>query len=316
MDINMRLIYISIIVLFILSACTPQVPNTSTPAPIVPPLDEPPPTPNASIPNFDHIVIIPFENKEFDSVIGSMDAPYMNQLAEEYTLLTEYYAITHPSLPNYVALIGGDTYGYAETCKNCPVDAVNLADLIEQSGRTWKSYQESMLLHCWVSDPTDQYVSKHNPFMYYASILNDKERCREHVVDLDDLYEDDTLPNFIFITPNMCNIGHDCTLTEADAWLKDFLPPLERKLQAESEDYIIVITFDEGETDASCCGLPEPAGGRVATILISPRVKRGFEDATPYTAYSLLRTISEAWGLPLLGHAADATNVPILAPWE
>lgn len=316
----MRKLFLPIIVLaVILTACIPQVPNTATPAPIVPPLDEPPPTPNAAIPNFDHIVIIPFENKEYDSVIGNADAPYMNQLAEDHTLLTEYYAITHDSLPNYIAMIGGDTYGYTQTCKNCPVDATNLADLIERSGRTWKSYQESMLFHCWVSDPTDRYVSKHNPFMYFASILNDKKRCRDYVVDIKDLSEDaadGNLPDFIFITPNMCDIGHDCPLSSADAWLKDFLPPLEETLQAQSDNYLIVITWDEGETNASCCGLPAEAGGHIATILISPRAKEGFKDATPYTIYSLLRTISEAWGLPLLGHAADATNVPIVAPWK
>jgi hypothetical protein len=78
----------------------------------------------------------------------------------------------------------------------------------------------------------------------------------------------------------------------------------------------LFVTWDDGNTNDSCCGLPAEAGGHIPTILISPRAKNGFQDATPYTTYSLLRTISEAWGLPLLGHAADATNVPILAPWK
>ena len=139
------------------------------------------------------------------------------------------------------------------------------------------------------------------------------------MIDLEDLHEDaanSALPNFLFITPNMCNIGHDCTLADADTWLGNFLPPLETWLQAESDNYLIIVTWDEGQTNKSCCGLPELAGGRIATILISPRAKSGFKDATPYTTYSLLRTISEAWGLPLLGHAADASNVPIIAPWK
>jgi phosphatidylinositol-3-phosphatase len=316
----MRALYIFLVVfLAAITACSTQQPNTATPAPIVPPLSEPPPTPNAAIPNFDHIAIVIFENTEYDSVIGSAEAPVINQLAEENTLLTEFYAVTHPSLPNYVALIGGDTYGYTETCKNCPVTATNLADLIERSGRTWRSYQENMPYHCSMWDPTDRYAPKHNPFLYYSSVLNDTERCRTHVVDLDDLEEDaaeGTLPNFLFITPNMCNIGHDCPLGSADIWLGDFLPALEKSLQAQGDNYLIVVTWDEGETKKSCCGLPDKAGGRIATILISPRAKNGYQDATPYTTYSLLRTISEAWGLPLLGHAADAGNVPILASWE
>lgn len=317
---NMRRFYVFFILLIVaLTGCTPQQPNTATPAPIIPPLSEPAPTPNPAIPNFDHIAIVIFENKEFESVIGNVEAPNINRLAEENTLLTEYYAITHPSLPNYIALIGGDTYGYTETCKNCPVTATNLADLIERSDRTWKTYQENMPWHCSMTDPFNQYVLKHNPFLYYSSILNDKERCSKHVVDMDDLEEDASegnLPNFIFVTPNVCSDGHDCPLATADTWLGEFMPSLIEPLQKESDNYLIVITWDEGETNKSCCGLPPEAGGRIATILVSPQAKSGYQDSTPYTAYSLLRTISEGWGLPLLGHAGDDANVPIIAPWN
>jgi hypothetical protein len=247
-----------------LTACLAQQPNMATPAPIVPPLSAPAPTPNPAIPNFDHIAIIVFENKEFESVIGSPAAPNINRMADENTVLTKFYAITHPSLPNYIALTGGDTYGYTETCKNCPVNATNIADLIESSGRTWKAYQESMPRHCSMWEPSSQYVVKHNPFLYYASILNDRERCSRHVVDWEDYQEDvreNSLPNFIFITPNICSSGHDCPLKTADKWLGDTLPPLENSLQAESDNYLIVVTWDEGETTKSCCGLPEEAGG-------------------------------------------------------
>jgi hypothetical protein len=318
--ISMRLFQACFIIcILLLTGCTAQNPNMATPAPIVPPLSAPPPTPNPNIPDFDHIVVIIFENMEFESVIGSPEAPNMNRLANENTLLTEYYAITHPSLPNYIALIGGDTYGYTENCKNCPVTATNLADLIERSGRTWKTYQESMLWHCSMSDPFKKYVLRHNPFLFFSSILNDKKRCAEHVVDWDDLEEDASdgnLPNFIFITPNICSSGHDCSLEASDTWLGELMPSLIPPLQKESDDYLVVITWDEGTTNKSCCGLPQEAGGKIATILVSPKARSGFQDSTPYTAYSLLRTISESWGLPLLGHAADESNVPILAPWK
>jgi hypothetical protein len=78
---------------------------------------------------------------------------------------------------------------------------------------------------------------------------------------------------------------------------------------------LIVLTWDEGQGEHSCCGL-STGGGRIATVLISPLAKNGFEDVTPYTHYSLLRTISEAWGLPLVGHAADAETNLITAPWK
>lgn len=316
----MKKVNLLVLMLFIfMTACSVQHPNTATPAPIVPPLSEPAPTPNAAIPYFDHVVVMIFENREYDSVIDNSDAPTINQLAKDNTLLTQFYAPTHPSLPNYIAMIGGDTYGYIETCTNCPVTATNLADLLERNGQTWMTYQESMPSDCAMTDPKGDYVSKHNPFMYFTSILNDKERCNEHVEELPSLADDaaaNKLADFIFITPNLCNSGHDCDIKESDAWLKSTLPPLQEALQRESDNYLIIITWDEGQTKKSCCGLPAEAGGRIATILISPHAKTNFEDNTPYSSYSLLRTISEAWGLPLLGHAADEQTSLILAPWK
>ena len=85
---------------------------------------------------------------------------------------------------------------------------------------------------------------------------------------------------------------------------------------AHSQSFLIILTWDEGDSDASCCGLPEKAGGRIATVLISPQTKNEFEDATPYTLYSLLKTIAEVLGLPYLGHAADENNALIVAPWK
>lgn len=318
----MRTIYVSLMsVILLTTGCSAvfQQPNLSTPAPMVPPLSEPFPAPNPDIPNFDHVVLIIFENKEFENVIGNPEAPTMNQLATENTLLTQFYTITHPSLQNYIALVGGDTYGYTENCKNCPVTATNLADLIELSGRDWKTYQEDMPDECTLYDSKNKYVVRHNPFLYFSSIVNDKERCHDHVEEYYEFKDDiDTgdLPDFIFITPSLCNSGHDCPLQTADTWLSNMLPPLIDAFQKESDNYLVVITWDEGESDKSCCGLMEPAGGRVATILISPQAKSNFQDDTPYTTYSLLRTVSEAWGLPLLGHAADDSNLAIITPWK
>jgi hypothetical protein len=79
---------------------------------------------------------------------------------------------------------------------------------------------------------------------------------------------------------------------------------------------LLVITFDEGDTHASCCGLPASAGGHIATLLISGLVKPGFQDPTPYASYSILKTIEAGWGLPYLGHAADAATALISAPWK
>jgi hypothetical protein len=155
--------------------------------------------------------------------------------------------------------------------------------------------------------------------VYFDPIRLNKERCERSVVPLTDLNADiqaGGLPNFIFITPNLCNDAHDCSLDVADRWLQNLLTPLVPALDRTGQPYLIVLTFDEGQGDHSCCGLPEKAGGRIAVVLISPAAKNGFQDDTPYTHYSLLKTIAESWGLAYLGHAADEGNVLITAPWK
>ena len=291
---------------------TPQ----PTPSPTLSPT--PTPTPKPLIPNFGHIVLILFENKEFGSVIDNSRMPNYNKLAREYTLLTQYYAVTHPSLPNYIALMGGDTFGIDNNCKDFFINEPSLPDLIEASGRTWKTYQEDMPSPCFLGDKGD-YVQKHNPFVYFDPIRLDATRCERSVVPLTALQTDieaDSLPNFLFIKPNLCNDSHDCALDVSDAWLTNLLNQLVPALDATNESYAIFMLFEEGQGNHSCCGLPEEAGGRVPHVIYSPLAKNGFEDDTQYTHYSLLKTISEAWGLPYLGHAAEANHALIIAPWK
>jgi phospholipase C len=324
------------LLLVLLVACTslPVLPTyttaplpsaTLTPMPVLPtatftPVSSPIPTAVSKplVPNFEHIIIIMFENKEFGTVIGNPLMPNYNKLAREYTLLTQHYAVRHPSLPNYIALMGGDTFGIDRNCHDCFIDAPSLPDLIEASGRTWKTYQEDMPEPCYLGD-TDVYVQKHNPFIYFNPIRMDTARCERTIVPLTALQMDietASLPNFIFITPNLCNDAHDCPLDVADAWLTELLGRLIPALDKTGKSYLLVMMFEEGQGTHSCCGLPLEAGGRVPVVFYSPLVKNGFEDSTPYTHYSLLKTISTSWGLPLLGHAADDNNVLITAPWK
>ncbi len=306
---------------------TPTVPaNTGVPPtpggpPTGTPTDEPTPTPTPRplVPEFQHVVTIVFENKEFGTVVANPQMPYFNQLAKSYTLLTQFYAVTHPSLPNYLAMIGGDTFGVTFDCTSCLTDAQTLPDLVEASGRSWKTYQEDMPSPCFAGAESGNYAIKHNPFMYFKPIRLDTARCTRSIVPLTDLPLDlaaRALPNYVFITPNLCNDAHDCDLSVADSWLKTLMIPLQAALDLEGKPYLIVITWDEGQGNHSCCGLPAEAGGRIATILVSSQVKNGFEDPTPYTHYSLLKTIAESWHLQYLGQAADAENVLITAPWK
>lgn len=245
--------------------------------------------------------------------------PNFNRYAEEYTLLNAHYAVTHPSLPNYLTLIGGDTFGVISNCNDCYIDAASLPDLIEASGRTWRTYQERMPSACFLGDAF-KYVQKHNPFIYFTPIRENPERCNHGIVPLTQLDADlvaRALPNFVFITPDLCNSAHDCQTSTADTWLGTVASKLQAYLEADGQPYLMILTWDEGQGNHSCCGLSEEqAGGRIATVLISPQAKSGFQDETPYTHYSILKTISAAWHLPYLAHAADAENVLIVAPWK
>lgn len=305
--------FVAIFTIFsLLGACAPFS---------APPSDQNAATPSTnSVPRLDHVVIITFENKEIQKIIGNPYMPTFNMYARNNALLTQFYAVTHPSLPNYLAMIGGDTFNIKTDCRSCFVNAPSLPDLIEASGRTWKTYQEDMENPCGLGSQDDhEYVQQHNPFVYFNPIRLDKARCQRSVVPLDSLEDDikaGTLPNFIFITPNMCHNAHDCKLIVTDAWLMELLDRLIPALQKESSNYLIVLNWDEGKDNGSCCGLPKAAGGRIAVVLISPLVKNHFQDSTPYTHYSLLKTISKSWDVPYLGYAGQDSTPLILAPWK
>jgi phosphatidylinositol-3-phosphatase len=297
---------------FLFVSCTSQTP------PVINTSEQPSIAEIAAVPRFQHIVLILFENEDFGNVIGNQEMPHFNQLAMENTLLIEYEAIRHPSLPNYIALIGGDTFGIDQDCNDCFIDATSLPDLIEASGRSWKTYQEDMPGPCYLGD-AELYAQKHNPFVYFDPIRLDKERCERSVVPLTELETDiqsGTLPNFIFISPNLCNDAHDCSLDVADQWLGNRIAQLVPALDSTGYPYLIALVFDEGKRDRSILRFFKKTGGRIPTVFISPQGKNAFQDNTPYTHYSLLKTIAESWGLAYLGHAADENTVLITAPWR
>ena len=305
-------------------SATPLSTATFTPVPSPTQTLIPTATPKPPVPNFSHIVVIVMENLEFSSTIGNYrDMPNFNAYAKQYTLLTQFYALSrNGSLLNYIAMIGGQMFDVKDNYYQEVIKAPNLPDQIEQSGRTWRAYEESMPKPCYLQD-TIEYVIHHNPFAYFDDIRNNSTRCQNDMVPLTELDADlqnGTLPNYAFIMPNLCDSAHDwtvdpkCPIKVADSWLGSTVNKL---LDAPvlKENSLIVITWDEGQGSHGCCEM-DVAGGRVATVLISPLAKAGFQDATPYTHYSLLKTIETAWGMPFLGHAADSQMVVIEAPWK
>jgi len=266
------------------------------------------------------VIVVVEENHSIGQIIGSPQAPFLNRLAAKGTLLTSYFAITHPSLPNYIAMVSGGTQGITSDCGGCNVDAPNLADQLEAAGISWKAYMEDLPAPCSDAHTAGAYAKKHNPFMYFASVRDHPGRCAK-VVPLDRLDADlaaGRLPRLVFVTPNLDHDMHgageggdDATLTAtADRWLEG----LYGKLAASSawrDDTRLVVTWDEGAGSerAGCCG-GLATGGKVATMVTGRGVEPGRDDAT-YSHYALLRSIETLFHLPLLGHAADPATATI-----
>ena len=292
--------------LIVLASCSPSRSGTpSTPAPgTLVSYDSPPP-------NFSHIFIIILENKESSRIVDNPAAPYLNRLAAQYGRALNYYGLTHPSLPNYLALIGGDTFGVSSDCLDCFVAGNSLVDQLEAAGRSWKAYMESMPEQpCFVGD-SQKYKQKHNPFIYFDHVRFNPERCRQIVplTQLDADLQSNALPDFVWITPNICNDMHDCGVDIGDNWLKDWVPKILASTAWQNQG-VLFITFDEGESDRGCCTYA--AGGQIDTLVISPLVWSGFTSDVAYDHYSLLRTIEEAWGLPLLRNATCDCSQPMI----
>src|SRR3954471_7063179 len=128
-----------------------------------------------------HVVVIVMENKDFAQVLGSRDAPYTNALARRYAVPTRMYATRHPSLPNYIALIGGATFGITNDCTDCHVAARNLVDLLEEAGVSWRAYMEDMPSACYRGNSSGGYRRRHNPFMYFDDVASSRRRCAKVV---------------------------------------------------------------------------------------------------------------------------------------
>ncbi len=255
-------------------------------------------------------MVVVFENHDYEEIIGSDQAPFLNGLAAGSVSLTGMYATRHPSLPNYLAMTGGSTFGITRNCTVCHVQEKNLVDQLEGAGISWRAYLESMPTPCFTGARFGRYAKKHNPFVYYDRITSDPERCAKVVPlsQLDGDIREGAFPSFAFVTPDLCSDMHDCAVSFGDAFLRTLMARLAPGL---GSDGIVIITFDEDGT-AGCCLLA--AGGHIATVIAGPGAARGVEIAQPADHYSLLRLVEDNWGLPRL-RAAACPCTPTLAGW-
>jgi hypothetical protein len=291
------------------------------------------------------------------------------ELPKQGALLSEYHGTGHLSLDNYISMlsgqapnaitqsdcqiyqefvgaVGGDGQAVGQGCVY-PKEAKTLADQLSEHGLRWRGYMEDMGADPGRENATcahpaigtrdgtqsatekDQYATRHNPFMYFHSIIDDQVNCDKNVVNLSALTGDlrklaDT-PAYSFITPDLCSDGHDETCADPnqkggyegiDEFLTEWVPKIVAS-PAYKKDGLLIITFDEAEDDNSACcdeppgpntpspGIQGPGGGKIGAVLLSPLIKPGITNKTPINHYGYLRSIEDIFGVGHLGYAGQ-----------
>jgi phosphatidylinositol-3-phosphatase len=244
---------------------------------------------------YDHVVWIVMENHSSEQIIGASDAPYINGLAAQYGLAANFYAESHPSLPNYVAMTSGSTQGLSDDDDPTahPLDVPSLFSLLPGGGS--RSLLESMPSNCYRSN-AGEYAVKHNPQAYYTNLGGD---CSTYNVPLGD--PPDLSARFTFITPNLIHDMHDGTVADGDTWLSTFMPKVLTSAEYSAGLTAVFLTWDEDDLSSD---------NHIPTLVIAPSVAPGTRVIDRLDHYAMLRATQEMLGVsPLLGAAATAADL-------
>jgi phospholipase C len=236
------------------------------------------------------VFVIVMENHDYAQALTGR---YTAALAARYTSAIDYHGVSHPSLPNYLALTSGSTWGIADDGYH-RLPSGGLGKQLTSAGVAWRAYMEGMTRGCFNSPYP--YALKHNPFAYYGSA------CPSQVVPFTQFAADmkGNVPRFVWITPGMCHDGHDCSTAVADEWLSQTVPKI-LATSAWQDDGVLLITWDEGEDSAN----------HVLTLVIQPDAAAR-TSRQPYNHYSTLATIEDRLGVPRLGQAVHAQSMSAL----
>ncbi len=249
---------------------------------------------------FGHVFVVTEENHDYASVIGSSAMPYLNSLAQQYGLATQYYANTHPSIGNYFMLATGQIITNDDSYATI-VTADNVVRRLLAAGHTWKSYAEDLPSVGYTGPDVGGYARKHNVFALLSDVANDSVQ-RRNLVPFTQFATDlanDALPDYANIVPNLCNDAHDCSLATADTWLQNNIAPLLASATFQ-RDGLLLITFDEAGSDNT------HGGGRIAWIVVSPKATAQYQSTALYQHQSSLRLTLEALGMTQFPGAAAA----------
>jgi hypothetical protein len=283
---------------FALAGCVGQVAKTP-----------PPPSP-AQNARFGHVFIVVEENHNYSDVVANSSAPYLNSLANQYGLASNYFANAHPSIPDYFMLTTGQTLTLIDalTPDLFPVSDDSVVQELIAAGKTWKSYAEDLPDIGYTGGDSGKYAVRHNPLAYMTDVQNDSAQ-KQNLVPFTHFpidFSTANLPTYSFIVPNLCDDGHDCPLSTADNWLKTNIDPVIQSPMFQ-KDGLLIIVFDEADLTDFTAG-----GGHVAAVIVSPLAKRSYKSIAFYQHQSVLRLTLESLGVTKL--PGDAATAP--AMWE
>ena len=262
------------------------------------------------------IFTVVMENHSRGDILGSSQAPYINQLAQAGAVAAGYHdAYVHPSEPNYIWMVAGENFGILNdddpNAANVITSTSHLADQIESAGLTWKAYQEDMGQTCDLSSH-GTYAVKHNPFAYFADLngwdgrqFNPTPRCIDHLVDFSQLDVDlaaGQLPDYVFITPNLQNDMHDGSVAQGDAWLSAQVPKILASERYQNGGALFLV-WDEGSSQ----------GDDPPFLVVSPNAKPGFVSKTDYDTSAFLKTVQAMLGVEPLPCAPSPDAVPVMS---
>jgi len=261
------------------------------------------------------IEVVVLENQSYRNVIGNARAPYTNYLANRYGLATRMFAVTHPSLPNYLAMTAGKTYGLQSNFPASPLSGPNLMTQLGAAGSSWGAYFAGVPTPCYSGPAVNGYSKGLNPFIVNRHILTNPKSCSK-LVPMSRLSSEllsGKLPDLAWISPNLTQNGHDSNAGVSDAYLSKLVPALIPSLGPKG---VLLVLWDEGKTDHSKGRTSKGingtrGGGRIPAIVVGPGVRPGATTSTPMTSYSVLRFIEHLFELPYLNHASRASDVPL-----
>jgi len=264
------------------------------------------------IPVPDHIVIVIEENKAYSQIIGNATAPYINGLLSQGASLTNMFAVTHPSQPNYIAFFSGSQQGVTtnNTPTNLPFTTPNLGAQLIQSGRTFTGYSETLPSVGFTGDTfggASGYMRKHNPWVNWqnsgtapfpANTLLPTTNQPFTAFPSSANYA--SLPTLSIVVPNQANDMHDGTIAQGDIWLRDNMDAYVQ--WAKTHNSLFIMTFDEDDSSPG-------NNNRIATILVGQVVQPGITTNQFLNLYGLLGTIEDMYGLPRIGSAVGQAQL-------